>query len=432
MKRADVVIAGAGIAGIAIAHRLAEHHGITDIVLVDPRPPLTFTSDKTGANYRDWWPVRPLVELTRRSIQLMSEMLDSGAAFTVNRRGYLYVSTRREFRDTLPGLLAPYAQAGAGPLRMHEPSGTTNYEPASPTGRAGAEGADVLDPEIIRRTFPHFSPSVTGAIHARNAGTLDTVALGQYLLAAAMRHGVRLVRGEVTRIDVTGSRIRKIGIVAEDGSSEIATRHFVNAAGPFAGRVARLMNVTLPVINVRQQKVAIPDPLGAVPPDAPFTISLDPQGSLPAGLHIKPGTSGGRAVIKLGCAFNKEPEEPDWEPRVTTEFPGLVLRAAAELIPALESHLDRPPAPVAHEAGYYTRTPDELPLIGPLGVDGAYIVGGLAGFGAMVACAAAEIAASWIAGTARPAWTKSFEPGRFTAPGHGQAIVTEERLSGAL
>ena len=34
-----------------------------------------------------------------------------------------------------------------------------------------------------------------------------------------------------------------------------------------------------------------------------------------------------------------------------------------------------------------------MPLIGPHGVDGAYVVGGLAGFGSMMACAAGELTA---------------------------------------
>ena len=36
---------GAGIAGIATAHRLATSYGL-GVTLVDPRPPLTLTSDK--------------------------------------------------------------------------------------------------------------------------------------------------------------------------------------------------------------------------------------------------------------------------------------------------------------------------------------------------------------------------------------------------
>ena len=45
-KTAEVVVCGAGIAGVAAAYHLAVRRGITGVVLVDERPPLTLTSDK--------------------------------------------------------------------------------------------------------------------------------------------------------------------------------------------------------------------------------------------------------------------------------------------------------------------------------------------------------------------------------------------------
>src|SRR5438552_13933890 len=53
---ADVVICGAGIAGVAAAYHLAVRRGVTDVVLVDERPPLSLTSDKSTECYRNWWP----------------------------------------------------------------------------------------------------------------------------------------------------------------------------------------------------------------------------------------------------------------------------------------------------------------------------------------------------------------------------------------
>ena len=55
-KTAEVVICGAGIAGIAAAYHLAVRRGVTGVVLVDERPPLSLTSDKSTECYRNWWP----------------------------------------------------------------------------------------------------------------------------------------------------------------------------------------------------------------------------------------------------------------------------------------------------------------------------------------------------------------------------------------
>jgi sarcosine oxidase, subunit beta len=431
MQTAEVVIAGAGIAGIATAWQLAERHGVTDVVLVDPRPPLTLTSNRTGANYRDWWPTRPIVELARRSIELMRELLEAGAPFELSRRGYLYVSRSQETGDRIERSLGAYREAGAGPIRTHS-RGSAQYRPATDSGPHEPGGADVLlDREYIRETFPHLSPAVTGAIHARNAGTLETVGLGKHLLETVVRRGARVVRGEVVGVDIAHGRVERVRVRQQEATIDVAAHHFVNAAGPFAGRVANLVAVNLQLINVLQQKVAIADPEGVVPRDAPFTISLDPAGTLPAGLHIKADTIDAKAVVKLGCAFNQKPEEPEWDPVGTVEFPALVLRAAAQLIPGLERYAGTSEKPLAHEAGYYTRTPDDLPLIGPTGCEGAWVVAGFAGYGAMVACAAGEIAAAWIAGTSRPGYAASFDPHRFSNPANPVKAATN-LATGAL
>jgi len=47
MRSAEVVVLGAGIGGIAAAHELAVVRGVRDVVIVDDRPPLTVTSDKS-------------------------------------------------------------------------------------------------------------------------------------------------------------------------------------------------------------------------------------------------------------------------------------------------------------------------------------------------------------------------------------------------
>src|SRR5512139_4207828 len=92
---ADIVICGAGIAGIAAAYHLAVRRGIRDILLVDERPPLSLTSDKSTECYRNWWPGPgdAMVRLMNRSIDIMEELAEeSGNVFHMNRRGYLFAT----------------------------------------------------------------------------------------------------------------------------------------------------------------------------------------------------------------------------------------------------------------------------------------------------------------------------------------------------
>ena len=73
---ADIVICGAGISGIAAAYQLAVTHGVHQVVLVDERPPLTLTSDKSTECYRNWWPGPgdAMVRFMNRSIDLLETL----------------------------------------------------------------------------------------------------------------------------------------------------------------------------------------------------------------------------------------------------------------------------------------------------------------------------------------------------------------------
>ena len=81
--RANVVICGAGIAGISAAYHLAVQRGVKDVVLVDERAPLSLTSDKSTECYRNWWPGPgdAMVKLMSRSIDLIEDLArESGNA----------------------------------------------------------------------------------------------------------------------------------------------------------------------------------------------------------------------------------------------------------------------------------------------------------------------------------------------------------------
>jgi len=94
-RAAEVVICGAGIAGIAAAYHLAARRAVREVVLVDERPPLSLTSDKSTECYRNWWPGPgdAMVAVMNRSIDLLEELAhESGNVFRLNRRGYLFAT----------------------------------------------------------------------------------------------------------------------------------------------------------------------------------------------------------------------------------------------------------------------------------------------------------------------------------------------------
>src|SRR5216684_1650056 len=151
---ADVIICGAGIAGIATAYQLTVKHGIKRVVLVDERAPLTLTSDKSTECYRNWWPGPgdAMVRLMNRSIDLLEELArESGNVFRMNRRGYLFATADPARVPELVRRADEAARLGAGPVRVHA-SASSDYRPAPADGFDRAPtGADVIiEPALIR------------------------------------------------------------------------------------------------------------------------------------------------------------------------------------------------------------------------------------------------------------------------------------------
>src|SRR5262245_37846884 len=94
-SKAEVVVLGAGIAGVAAAYHLSVKFGIKRVVIVDEREPMTLTSDKGTQGYRNWWPGPDdtMLRMVSHSIDLMEDSAArSGNAFRMNRRGYLFAT----------------------------------------------------------------------------------------------------------------------------------------------------------------------------------------------------------------------------------------------------------------------------------------------------------------------------------------------------
>ncbi|MEZ4673314.1 MAG: FAD-dependent oxidoreductase [Caldilineaceae bacterium] len=237
------------------------------------------------------------------------------------------------------------------------------------------------------------------------------------------------------------------------GEVTVQTRTLINAAGPFLPHIARMAGVDLPVFSVFQQKIAMPDPLGILPRHAPFTIFLDGQEvawrdeerafwasddeyawllqHFPGGLHIRPEGSGDSTWIKLGWAINAQAAAPVWSPQGSPEFPELLLRGVARFIPGFARYAGRLPQSLVHYGGYYTKTKENLPLIGPMGVSGSYVVGALSGYGTMAGCAAGELCAQWVTASTLPNYAEVLSLARYAQPRYQAAMALLEN-SGEL
>jgi glycine/D-amino acid oxidase-like deaminating enzyme len=446
-KTAEVVICGAGIAGIAAAYHLAVRRGVTGVVLVDERPPLTLTSDKSTECYRNWWPGPDdaMVALMNRSIDLLEELArESGNAFLMNRRGYLFATADPTRVPAFVRRAEEGARLGSGPVRLHA-SPSSDYRPAPADGFEGQPtGADVItEPALIHRHFPWLARNTVALLHARRCGWFSGQQLGMYLLERARDKGVRLVEGRVEAVDTTGGRVRAVTVGARDGAATIATPRFVNAAGPYAGRVGRLLGVELPLYCERHGKVAFNDTLRAMPREAPMTIWTDPVrlpwsdeeraefrhspehcrllDEFPAGVHGRPEGAGESPVVLLIWTYEVEPVEPVFPMEFDPAYGEIALRGMSRVVPALAGYFPRLPRCVV-DGGYYTKTRENRFLACPLPVEGAYLLGGLSGYGLMSSNGAADLLADHITGRPLPRYAPAFRLDRYDDPAYLKLI----------
>jgi sarcosine oxidase, subunit beta len=425
-RRANVVVIGAGIAGVSAAYELTVKHGIGDVVIVDPRPPMSLTSDKSTECYRNWWPNLPMVGLMSRSIDLLETMAaESGNIFALNRRGYLFVTADEENFHRMVEDAHHTSTLGAGPVRFHP--GPFPYRASPSEGFLGApEGVDILvGADEVLDHFPYLTPEAVGAIHVRRAGWFSAQQLGSWMLDQSKDQGLEILVDEIAAIKVSAGAIRSVSLT---GGGEIATEVVVDAAGPMAGNVGTLAGVDLPLFSELHIKVAYRDHLGVVPRDAPMVIWSDTQhidwtieerealaeqgrddllGEMPIFCHGRPEGGPGSPYLLGLWEYHGVVQEPSWPLPEDPLYPEVVVRGLTTMVPGFDVYRERLPQSVV-DGGYYTKTRENRPLVGPAGPSGFHLIAGLSGFGVMVAAGAAELLAKHVTGTELPSYSDAF------------------------
>jgi glycine/D-amino acid oxidase-like deaminating enzyme len=451
---ADVVICGAGIAGIAAAYQLAVVEGRQNILLIDEGPPLALTSDKSTECYRNWWPGpdADMTALSNRSIDLMEGFAEhTHNGIQMDRRGYLFLSAQAERGNEFETTARAAASVGAGPMRIHQGQ-TNHYQPAQaghfkdqPTGSDVFHGT-----ESILRNFPYLNPNTSAALHTRRCGALSAQQLGMLMLEQARLKGLKFLRGRVAAVNTTGGRVQGVTVETDDRSETIHCPNFINAAGPYLNAVAQLMEIELPVVCERHIKLTFNDRQAILPRDAPLLLWTDPTPlpwnseereliaedpemesmlqPFPAGVHGRPIGAGDS--VMLYWTYDCPVETPQFPLQPDPQLQEILIRGMSVMIPGLECYFQHLPKAFM-DGGYYTKTPDNCPLIGELPIEGAWIAGAYSGFGIMIAMAAGELLAAQIYDRPLPSYAQAFNLDRFTQSAE-QPATNSDAFSGQL
>ncbi|HAV77692.1 MAG TPA: FAD-dependent oxidoreductase [Anaerolineae bacterium] len=438
-KSYDAIICGAGIIGVSTAYFLNKA-GINNILIVDERPPLSFTSDRSTECYRNWWPQPEMLALMNRSIDLMESLADeSNNVFRMNRRGYLYITADENKIEDLQSASQRISELNGGQLRVHT-SKSSAYQPAFPEGfHNSPNGADLLiGNDLIREHFPYVTEKAVAALHARRAGWLSAQQLGMYLFESGRRSGLQFEAGKITGVNVRGGQVRGVELSSGD---RIQSPIFINAAGPFLKDVGNLLDVELPVHTELHLKAVIKDSLGVVGRGAPLLVWNDAQTlpwddeerealkdddetrwlteTFPWGVHTRP-EGAGNDILML-WEYQTKKMEPVASPTIDDGYPEIALRGLAAMLPRMKEYFSRMPRPQL-DGGFYTKTHENLPIVGAMGADGAYVVGAVSGYGIMSACGVGELVARHITGSELPEYANAFELSRYDDPGYQKKL----------
>lgn len=358
-----VLIAGGGIAGLAIAWRLSCHGVAVEVV--------ERGICGRGASWAAAGMLAPGGELAGESDDL--------------------AQLAHESRALWPGFAAEIERAAGHPVGFRE-SGSLLLAESEQQGealRTRADGAGEWLPrdELLRRE-PLLSPKLTGAIHFPSDAQVDNRAICDALYVALRGKGVVIHENcEVRSIHIAGGEAK--ALLTARGAME--ADRFVLACGAWMDLISTPDFDLPPVRPVKGQMIACVPPAGMGLPDALLwadEVYLVPRaGRLLAGATV---------------------EDAGFDTSVEMQACAKLRSAAARIIPSLRDwHLTEA------WAGLRPHTPDDAPVLGATSLARLYVAGGQFRNGILFAPSVADRMAAILQGRGIEV-AAAFNPLRFT------------------
>jgi sarcosine oxidase subunit beta len=355
LKSADVIIIGGGIVGSSVAYHLTEA-GIRNVVVLERE-----THQGKGSTGKSMGGVRaqfstPIsIQMSLYSIPFFDTFDEvMGHPSGYRPQGYLFVATDPRHMAYL----------------------RENYRRQV---EAGLKTVQLLCPDDVRRIAPEIrSDDVIGGSFCSTDGFVDPHSVMTGFMQKAMERGVQLLR----ETEVTGIPVDAKGVCGvETSQGPIAGRVVVNAAGAWAGQVARQAGIDLPVEPLRRMLVPT-EPFEKVSHESPMVVDMS------TGFHYRPE---GRGLL---LAWNDPEETPGFKTNFDRAFIEKVLTRGVNRLPVLE---EAEVNPKRAWAGLYEMTPDHFPVIGPVkSLPGLFLANGFSGHGVMHSPATGRIMADLI------------------------------------
>jgi sarcosine oxidase subunit beta len=244
--------------------------------------------------------------------------------------------------------------------------------------------AAIIGMDDVRQLSPKADlTDIVGGCFEKKSGYADPRAT-VYALAQRAKELGAVVQQLCAVRDIRRSGDRIAGVVTNHG--EVSTPIVVNAAGPWAGIIGRMVGVEYSLRFSRELdvKYQLPSAYGK------FPVSADPRN----GTYFRP-QSGGYAIAGLAFPKDIEPCDPDaYDEKATGPEIDMISGRLFRRMPRIADGL-----PVAGWAGVYSITDDWHPIVGAMPeIAGYYHFMGGSGHGFKIAPPIGESLADIIAG----------------------------------
>jgi FAD-dependent oxidoreductase domain-containing protein 1 len=379
---ADVVIVGGGVVGSSIAWHLRQHGFAGQIVVVErDRSYRGASSFLAMGGIRQQFCSAVTVQMVQHSVRFWKQF--DGTMGTpearprawFRQRGYLFL-----------------ANATNAPMLMRR------FELERQAGAV----VEMLTPDDIRRLVPDASlDDIVFGVFGPDDGYASPREVLSGFHRAAAAAGAEYIEDAVVRVTASGGRVH--GVQLASGTS-IHTPIVVNAAGAWAGAVARMAGLDIPVEPMRQTlfRCTLPQPW-----PYRFPMLIDPTGV--HWRHDDPTEAG--AADRLVVAFTKwdtppgeslETDQSRWE----REYHPVMARRVPGLAEARDAQ---------GWSGLYEMTPDHNPVLGEHpDLTGFFCAAGFSGHGLMMSPATGKIVSEIVrSGASRTFDVALFAPDRF-------------------
>ena len=366
MQSYDVVIAGGGLIGASIALELAQavlHVGLFDSQ--EPGREASWASAGIISAAPENPSSIPLLPLSRASAALYPRFVENLKEITGEDVGYRPYGTleallRGNVREELSTLIAVHHGLGLK--------------------------AEALSAEEARKLEPALTEHIEAGILRPQEASVDSRALTRAVLDAAQAKGAEIyAEAAVEGLWKEGSRCTGILLRAD----KIAARWTIVAAGCFSSRI-RGVESYAPVVPAKGQMVSLRNEKTTIR----RTLWSE-------NIYLVPRNDG---RILAGATL----EHVGYDRSVTAGGVKKILAAAMELVPALEdAHIEET------WAGLRPDSPDHLPILGPVDVEGLLFATGHFRNGVALAPLTAQLVREWVTTQQVSVDWQRFSPMRF-------------------